>query len=293
LGWIPVALDLSYGQLSIPLLFLVSSFWLTLQNGRDRVAGTLLGISIALKIMVWPLSLILFLRHNWRALVWCLLIVFVTNLAALGIMGIDPVFHYYTQIAGSVSSYYRSYAFNHSLHTLGWRMFHRTGSAILSGVSAEPLLFSTEIASILSVLAPLGLLVWAIWLVQQKIDLDLEFALLLCVSVLISPVAWIHYFVLLIIPMSVLMKRWVTTKVSLRDTLFSAIVLLLILFMYDQRIAALISWLGFERRSEDIVVPFYISLLTLLPMIEVLLLCLLIYRYRKRYRSSSLKATTP
>jgi hypothetical protein len=290
-GWIPVALDLRFGQFSIPLLFLLSWFWLTLRAGKNMAAGALLGISIALKIMAWPLSLILLLRQNWQALGCCVVIVLISNLAAIGILGLQPVHNYFTNIARSVSSYYRGYAFNHSLHTLGWRLFHRTGSNILSGFSAKPLFLSREIASFVSLAAPLSLLVWAFWFVLQKIDLDLEFAFVLCVSILISPVVWIHYFVLLIIPISILIKHWLLAEIKLRDTLFFMLTMLLILFMYDHRIAALISLLGFQRTGDDVLVPFHVSVLTLLPMTTVLMLCLLIHRFRNFYGEGLLHPT--
>jgi hypothetical protein len=290
-GWIPVTLDLCFGQFSIPLLFLLSWFWLTLRAGKNMAAGALLGISIALKIMAWPLSLILLLRQNWQALGCCLVIVLISNLTAIGIVGTKPVQNYYTNIARNVSSYYRGYAFNHSLHTLGWRLFHRTGSNILSGFSAKPLFLSSELASFLSLAAPLGLLVWAFWFVLQKIDLDLEFAFMLCVSILVSPVVWIHYFVLLIIPIVVLIKHWLLAEVKFRDTLSFMLTILLILFMYDHRIAALISLMGFQITGEDVLVPFHVSLLTLLPMITVLMLCLLIHRFRSFYGDDSLHPT--
>jgi hypothetical protein len=201
LGWQPFVQDLAYGQLMIPILVLVFGAWVALRKEKWIVGGLLLGLAFSIKIMIWPVLLLLIGRKTWRASLAAAATIFLANLAAGIGMGFGRLFHYYTQVGSQVFALYRSFSGNYSTWTLGWRLFAGTGSDVLVGVQAPPWIAAPAAAPYVSAAVPLlilGLSLAAIWRMK---NFDRAFASLVILSILISPVAWPHYFSLLIIPL--------------------------------------------------------------------------------------------
>ena len=79
----------------IPLLLLLSGSWLSLKQSKDRRAGALLGLSLALKLMGLPILLFLAIRRRWGAVLPAVVTVAVANLFCVPLMGLSPVLKYY------------------------------------------------------------------------------------------------------------------------------------------------------------------------------------------------------
>jgi len=113
-------------------------------------------------------------------------------------------------------------------------------------------------------------------------EFDRSFAILVCASILVSPVAWNHYLVLMAIPMAVCFK----TLHVLSFPRFESVVLVFLIIVYGLPIdflndlAILISGANVTP-GEYVVVPFAVGLLPLVLTAGVCAMILLIWSLEK------------
>ncbi len=178
----PVFTHLIWGQVQLLLLLLLVGSWCCLRRGRDRAAGVLLGIAIAVKLYPAALLLPLLLARRWRTLV-------LAGITAGGILGLsfavvgwDTLVIYVTKILPQIN------------HTTGF-----DNHAITNVL--HKLLGDGSAADILSLLARM-LIVGAVALcaARRSHAPDQGFALGVTMMVLIPQVVWGHYLVLLYLP---------------------------------------------------------------------------------------------
>ncbi len=282
LAWRPWMEELMNGQLGIFQLALLVGAWLALRKERDWIGGALLGITIALKLIAWPLAFFLLIRRRWRAVFSIGLAFGVCNLLALLIMGWDQIFYYYTQVSVQVMPLYRAFGWNLSLSSLGWRLFDGTGSPGLIGFLSDPLLFYWPLgARVFSVLIPAVVFLVALWRVQPVASFDIAYAMMLCVAVVLSPISWIHYFVLAAISIVVVVGY-------LRgQSMFGAepkLVFLLgaLFFCWDSLHDSLPEMMTLTVVNMQMVVPVWVSLWSLLPTFLLLVVFGLLERLDNR-----------
>ena len=279
LVWAPVTYELLTGQLTAFLFFLMAGAWLSLRSGKDIRGGIFLGTAVAVKLVPWPLIIFLMLRRNWRAACAAMTTTVVANIAAATLIGFDRIAYYYLKIVGSVSELYRGYYFNFSLWTIGWRIFDGTGSQVLGGVNAPPLFNAPAIAPIVSIAISLTILIFGFAFAFKARNFDTSFGILVCLIILVSPVAWIHYLIITLIPFVIVLKNLSFLKWPCKETYVS----LCIFFSF------LISPPGLHRLtcsltgngSGDGLVQtcsFTVSLVYLLPTIALLGLICLVWR---------------
>ncbi len=199
LAWSPVAQDLIYEQWMIPLLLLVTLAWMSRRAHKPVWSGVFLGLALSIKPIFWPLMLVLLWRRAWKeSLVAGLTLGVLWGLSAL-VMGPTVVGDYF-RAGAMVAPYYRGFAFNFSVLTLGYRLFEGTGSSALVSLTAPPLMHAPEFAPYASALAGVLVLVLVVWY-QCHVDEDGAFTVGLAGSVVLSPVVWRHYFVLMALPL--------------------------------------------------------------------------------------------
>ena len=203
----PIWTDLILGQLMIPLLLLLSGSWLSLKQGNDRRAGALLGLSLALKLMGLPILLFLAFRRRWGAVLPAVVTVAVANLFCVPLMGLSPVLKYYFKVSGMMFPLYRAAASNISLWTIGWRFFDGTGSPVIVLLQAPPLIHAPATAALVLVALPVVVLAVVLIAALRTRDQSSAFGMLICLSILIHPIAWNHYLVLMAIPVLVAARR--------------------------------------------------------------------------------------
>jgi hypothetical protein len=209
LAWHAAQTDLFWGQLSLTQLCLVAGAAAAFRAGRDSSAGFLIGLAILLKPLLAPVVLVLFLCRRWRALTLAAAVVVVGYAIAIWAIGVGPVTSYFTHALPANSEAYRGYVGNRSLWSLVSRLFAGTGSPVIFGMQAPPLIAAPGLVSRLSVLAvaatlvPVCLRIWRRGSVQEGVST------MLCVTLLISPISWTHYSVLLLLPAAyVLHELW-------------------------------------------------------------------------------------
>jgi hypothetical protein len=220
-GWVPVIDVFRVGQSGLLLGALMVGAWYLLRQRRPIAAGVLIGIATGLKIYPGLLLVYLALRER-RALVAALLTLLgLTGLVAV-LCGVD-CFREWSDTVRYVVSEYRAYPDNISLLGLISRTInalHWTelpAREIGTGVS---LVFVAGLTTLLLCRSAGGR--------EAASVRDLEFALFLVLMVLLSPVAWEHYVVVVLFSLAVLGMRTLTWFVNWRRTgAFTLITLLL------------------------------------------------------------------
>ena len=281
IAWNPVANDLSYGQLSILLTALLLTSLLALKKQHHIQAGVLIGLTVAIKLITWPLIIYLAIKKDWRTLLSSLSTALGMNLIAMFIIGIKPFFDYYLHVSSQVFSAYEGTLHNFSLMSIGYRLFEGTGSNVFSNfISAPPLIYLPQLAFVLSGLLVIIFLAWGVWHASRSINLDTAFAIMICVIIITSPVAWEHYFIMLIIPLVVLFRSlWNGDFPPWRTISF--IIICLLLFLFNEQLVNIIflinggSSLVIANHNQ---ITFASSLLAWLPILEVLVFSILLWR---------------
>lgn len=262
IGWLPVFDDLWSGQIGLLILLLFTGAWLALRGGNDEKGGALLGALFALKLMAWPLLFFLLLRRRWRALVAASAVVILVHLAAMVVMGVDPVAECYLRAGPQVAKLYRTHTMNLSAWTWGQRLFGDWGWAI----HTAPLRRSQSLASALTYLAPFFVAVASIVTALRARSFDAAFSILLLAGMVLNPVGWQHYFALALIPIFIVAKKGWDGELSRRDILLicmSVIPLSIGQFMY-----LLLASLFSSGTASDgvLIIPWWAGMITLVPV---------------------------
>jgi hypothetical protein len=280
LSWYSVMVDLLYGQLTILLTTLLLAALLVLRKNHKILAGVLIGLSIAIKMFTWPLIIYFAIKRDWRTVVSSCLTAIGLNLIALLVMGISPIADYYLRVMMKVSTIYHSFLQNYSLWSIGYRLFEGTRPIGGEYISAPPMINLPKLAPIVSAgLAAAFLLVGLLWAIKLK-DLDIAYSILLCVIVIISPIAWDHYYVIVIISMVVLLHNLSEQSFPTWPTIIFLIIAFM-LFFFNDHIAELIFILngGVDfLQANGNRITFASGMLEIIPMVELIILTILLWR---------------
>ncbi len=178
--WPPVLSGIQSGNLTLLLGLLAALAWRTRE--RRFAPGLLIGLAAAAKVFMWPLAVWLLVTRRVSATLAA---------AAVGLASIALIVPF-----GNPVDYFRIAASN--AQVLGRRAF-----------SLYPLLGSDTLArAAWAVLAALALV--AIVLAARQPGAGGEassFALALLASILCSPIVWLHYFALLLVPLAIARPR--------------------------------------------------------------------------------------
>jgi len=283
MGWGPVIDGLVVGQLMSLLLLLLGTAWALWRRDQWIAGAVVLGIATALKLVVWPLTLLFLLYRQWRALAAFVITFVGANVLAGLVVGGDVVAFYYTTVGAEVEAIYRAHEGNFAIWGLGWRLFSGTGSPVIGGIHAPPLLARPELAVYGSAMFLLLFLLFVLWACLKTRRLDARLAILIGAAVIANPIAWSHYLILLIIPLAIVGRYLSDLSFPRTATNWAGFLALLMLWPRSelQRLVRLFA--APEIGSEIFpAVPFVASLITLTPLLAVLSLLLFIL-YLERY----------
>jgi Glycosyltransferase family 87 len=182
--------SLEYGAIGPVLLVLVAAMW----RFRDRpwIAGLALGAAVSAKLLLWPLVLWLVITRRTRAaafsVVFTIGFVFIPW-AAIGFAGLTQYPSLLDQVA--VRQEFRSFSFVALAHSLG---------------------STPKFAEVTAVLV--GALLLALFVTpgrdrsRMSFDRDRQsLTLALAASLVLTPVVWSHYLVLLLVPVALARPR--------------------------------------------------------------------------------------
>lgn len=200
----PLLQQVIQGQLNLILLLLITIVWAADRSGRYRLAGITLGFATAVKLFPGFLFVYFLLRRKWQPLFVGALAFLVITLATLAIVGVDTYHMYIAKILPQAATWKAAWN-NASLPGLWHKLFDpvsRNGelTALMESPAAAKVF---TLASWLIVLACLAPVVWRARTLRQR---DLSFAATVTAMLLVSPVTWEHYFLLLLVPLAV---NWV------------------------------------------------------------------------------------
>lgn len=278
LAWNPVTVELIVGQLMVLVLVCLIGAWQMLRKQKEWWGGLLLGCAISIKLIAWPILVYLALCKRWRAVTATCLTVILSNLVSALFMGFETVATYYFKIGPSVASLYHSYISNFSLWSLSWKVLEGTGSKVLVGITAPPLIIAPELAEYTACIIPLAILATGLCLALKTADFDISFGILICASLLVSPVTWYHYLVLALIPLTVLIKKNVEYNSSSRLMISSIFLLFVFLITQDTINNGIKSLSGISYHN---LLPyntsFSISIIAMLPAVSIICLIFLLW----------------
>ena len=213
LAWFPVLQELQRGQVGILLLLLLTGFYLSLRSNRFFVGGMLLGISILVKQIAWPVIILLLLRKRWNILLGAASVVLPGYLLMLQVIGFGSLARYFVEVLPQVSALYRNLIWNFSLWTIGFRLFGGT-----TGIISPPLVQLPSAAPIASVVVPAIALLVACYLTRTPFDLEWGIGVMLCLSTVVNPVAWPHYLVIMLPIVALVTRQLIGRGFPMRET---------------------------------------------------------------------------
>ena len=187
----PVLVHMTWGQLQLPLLLLLTLAWLCLRRERPIVAGVLIGLTIALKLFPLLLLLPLLIQRRypdggkgWRCIAAALGTAALVLGLSFAVVGWDQTVFYVTKVLPEVSSQKELYD-NYSV-AISMKLW----------LSAT---FPRDLVANGLRLAFLGLL--ALAALRRSRAADLGLALGVTALFWVPPVVWSHYFVLAYLPL--------------------------------------------------------------------------------------------
>jgi hypothetical protein len=190
LGNSPVRVQLFEGQLNCLLLGLLVCGWIADRGGYQIAAGIAIGTAMAMKLFPGLLLVYLAAAGRWRALMAALLVGAGLNGVALAIFGWSGFETYIRQVLPSLDVFRGSW---HNYSATGyWLRVSRQFHAPILG----PVAIIVSQSVVLAVIARAG------WQAHSIRDRDLAYALAIVGMLLASPVAWGHYFVMLVPPLA-------------------------------------------------------------------------------------------
>jgi len=266
----PINGELRGGQVMTFFALLLVCTWKELRADKNMTGGLLLGFILACKIIVWPVALLLIFYRRWVALVTCCSVFVLTNAISVLWLGLPTVVRYYTHVGAVNAELWRGYQDNMS--TWGWGA--RLCSGIGWGYHLLPAIPWPAAVPFVSYLAPLALLVYFGLLIRKTKNFDTFFGLMLFASVLLSPILWNFYVLLLLLPLVMLGQRYFLAGVSLEYWLGPVMLLVVLVLPFSL-------WVSFAQSfgfGPGQTISFFAGLFTIAPALAMLLLSWLFWR---------------
>ncbi len=211
IGWTPVVVDLMWLNLNTLLLALLAAALYAYTCKRPLPAGLFLGASVLFKPTAWPL-IPLFLLRRESVVAGSAIGTAVAGTVVTAFVAGPDLLSSYAAASSSISHLFRNHPENQSLWTIGPRLFEGIGTelSLHPQLLAPPFYSNAAWASILRYLLPLAVLTVGLIHTRRMKDGLGAVSVMLGIAVLVSPLSWLHYSPLLLIP-----ALWATAR--LRD----------------------------------------------------------------------------
>jgi hypothetical protein len=197
----PVSVNFYLSQTQFLILCLLALTLWSLECGRERTAGLLVALSTLLRAYPIVMAGYFVARERWLALQYLVLGLVVGGFATVALAPASV--HWIAAVLVFRDSEFRNTDANLSLSAAVWRLLTLNGRHVWRGVEIP------------IVLVDLGLLVASLRAAYSA-GRERGFGLWVVTMVLLSPVAWIHYMVLLLIPFSQIVPAAMTGTLAPR-----------------------------------------------------------------------------
>lgn len=192
-------------QLNAVLLLLFTGAWAADRSNRPALAGSLVGVAAVVKIFPAYLLLYFVLRREWRALAAGVLTIAGGVLVSSAVLGWDVWAVYATEMVPHTKEFATQWG-NSSLTGFWLKLFDPAMQSFL--FHPWPIVSSRGTATALALLTAVALSI-LLWRRSRHVDANALFAATVTAALLLSPVTWDHYFVMLLLPVAVAWERGV------------------------------------------------------------------------------------
>ena len=192
-----LATQLLQGQLNGVLLLLIIIAWLCARHDRAVWSGVFVGLAAATKLFPGLLIVYFLARQQWKASVAVMATWMIANFAATGILGIDATRDYLLVVMPDVSRFCDTWP-NASLLGFLSRLFDGSFGQV------TPLMHWPALAKTLWVTLSLLLIGLTAFVTSRSRGKDSAFSAWVSLMLVVSPVAWDHYFLLSVLPLAAL-----------------------------------------------------------------------------------------
>lgn len=180
-AWAPIFSGLQSGNLTLLLLPALALIW----RFRDRagVIVTIAGTALALKVFLWPIVVWLALKRRFVAAAGSLAVAATITAGAWSVVGLESIRHY-PAVLRIFAAYYGRVSY--------------TPFAFLSQLGV-PNVWAHAGAAILDVAAVIAVIVAT----RRRLGDGTSFAVAIFAAIICSPIVWLHYFALFLIPLAI------------------------------------------------------------------------------------------
>jgi hypothetical protein len=195
---------INMGQLNFFLAFFLSFAWVCDRRGYTIGAGILVGLAAAMKLYPGFVIVYFLAAGRWRAAAAFTFTVLAMNGVALGVLGVDTYADYLTKVLPSLHQFESNWC-NLSLYGIIAREVNPLTIADGSDFVRQPVLAKVLYAS--ACIAVAGCVALAGRRAKREADVDVGWAAAIASLLLVSPVTWGHYYVILLVPLAILAAR--------------------------------------------------------------------------------------
>ncbi len=191
----PLYVQLEQGQLNPPILFLITLGWIADRRGYQGWAGAAIGVAAGLKLYPAFLFAYFLFTRRWRAILTGGIAFLVVNGIAAGVLGREAMQTYVQEVVPSLKNYQSNWR-NVSLNGYFIRVFNPNPRE-----NTLPLMANATLATSLILVGRLlvmATVVWAAVSARSREARDRAFAAAIVGMLLVSPITWNHYFLLLV-----------------------------------------------------------------------------------------------
>jgi hypothetical protein len=193
----PLRQQVNHGQYNLLLLFLLVGAWLAERSQRRVAAGVLLALATALKLFPALFFLYFVLKRQWKVVAVGIVALALVTVLTVAVLGVDTWMDYAFHVLPTISQY-QSYAPNLSLWGFWSKLFHPHDSSYSYHLEAgyrSPTI--ARLGSIACCALIVGAIGWVVLRSRSRLERDLAFAITMTGMLLVSPVSWDHYLLLL------------------------------------------------------------------------------------------------
>ena len=183
--WVPSVSAVLLGNLSIPLAFAIAVAW----RYRDHVRppAWALGLAVASKLLMWPMFVWTLATRRYRTTIWAVVIGLASTFVAWAAIGFDGLAGY-PDLLRRLSDIQSD------------RSYSIVGMSATAGLGSAAGQFLTIVGGV-ALLA--GCVVFA-----RRRDEPRSFTCAVAATLVLSPIVWLHYLVVLVVPMAILRPRF-------------------------------------------------------------------------------------
>ncbi|HTN74520.1 MAG TPA: glycosyltransferase family 87 protein, partial [Pirellulaceae bacterium] len=200
-------------QFNAFLLLLITIGWIGMRNHWPLAAGIAIGLAAGLKLFPLFIIFAFLMLRQWKTFAYSCTAFGLLQALTAGVFGIESYRTYIYDVMPGLS-HWRAAWLNSSL-TGFWSRVFDPGIDVVVPLYESPLL--AKVAILGSSLVITGLFAWQAWRAKGEVQRDRMYAAAVIAMILLSPTAWDHYWLLLLVPLPILWWRseWTVPSVIL------------------------------------------------------------------------------